>query len=301
MQIRQLRYFVAVAELESFTAASNRLNVVQSALSRQIANLEDELGVLLFHRNGRSIELAPAGERLQKAASKILLDLEDLKSVVRVSDDEIFGTVAIGAHYSDGDVLLPKILERVFREYPGIKLDPIQGLTADLQDMLLRGTLDLAIVTFPDPLPGLDLEPIAQEKLYLAGPTTHFPIQKLECTLAEALNVPQVVSHKPNRERNALEEQAKRHNVTLKISVEADGLSLMKLFSMQGRGALILPETALRMEMSNSNWKIIPIQDFTLTRWLSRRSSLVNNTAVTKVQSILLEEIDTLKKLGMMH
>ena len=300
MQLRQLQYFVAVAELESFTAASNRLNVVQSALSRQIANLEDELGVVLFHRNGRRVELAPAGERLQKAVSKILVDIEDLRTIVRALDDDISGTVALGAHFSEGDVIIPKILDRVFREYPAIHLDPIQGLTADLQDRLLKGQLDLAIVTFPDPLPGLDLEPIAREKLYVAGPASDFPIAKLECTIAEALSIPQVVAHKPNRERIALEDIAKKNNISLKVAVEADGLSLMKLFSQQGRGAIILPETALRMEMSNSNWKVIPIEDLSLTRWLARRSSNLQNKPVEKVYNILLEEIANLKKVGMM-
>lgn len=301
MDLRQLRYFVTIAELGSFTAAASRLNIVQSALSRQIANLEADLGVSLFYRDGRRVRLAPAGERLQMAAQKILLDIEEIKVAIRQCNDEIVGRVAFGAHPSDGDVILPRLFNRVHEEYPGIQLDPVQALTADLQEMLVKGRLDFAILTFPDPLPGIDVEPIAREHIYLVGPPAILLIEGDQCTMAEALAIPQVASHKPNRERSALEAMARKYGVTLQVTVEADGLPLMKMLSQQGRGALLLPETALLAEKNDPQWRIVRVRDFAITRFLARRTAQAQSKAAAAALTILLEEIEALKRDGIMH
>ena len=301
MDLRQLRYFVTIAELGSFTAAASRLNIVQSALSRQIANLEADLGASLFYRDGRRLRLAPAGERLKTAAEKILLEVEDLRVIVQQCNDEVAGPVGLGAHPSDGDVILPRIFNRIHADFPGIQLDPVQAMTAVLQEMLLKGRLDFAILTFPDPLPGLDVDPIAREHVYLVGPADNFPFDGDECTMTQALGVPLVASHHPSRERRALEGLSKKHGIPLTVTVEADGLPLMKLLSQQGRGAIFLPETAVQAEKDDPRWRLARIRDFAITRFLARRSSQTQSKAMATVLTILLEEVEALKVLGIMH
>ncbi len=300
MELRQLRYFAAVAELGSFTAAATRLNIVQSALSRQISNLEAELGVALFYREGRSVRLAPAGEGLKEIVAKILVEVDQLKPMAKEFDTEIAGSVSVGSHHSDGNVLLPRIFEKLQKSYPEVQIDPVQALTSELQEMLLKGRLDLALLTLPDPLPGLDFDPVARENIYLVGPAGGLPIKGEECTFRQALSVPQVAAHRPNRERTALEEYAKRYDVELQVAVEADGLTLMKTLALQGRGAIILPETALQEEKNDDAWSLVRISDYKLTRYLAKRSTQVQSRAVIAVQSLLLQEIEALKNLKIM-
>lgn len=300
MELRQLRYFVAVADSGSFTAAASRLNIVQSALSRQISNLEAELGVALFYREGRSVRLAPAGEGLKDIVAKILVEVDQLKSRAKEFDTEIAGLVRVGSHHSDGNVLLPRVFEKLQQTYPDVQIDPVQALTSELQEMLIKGRLDLAILTLPDPVAGLDLDPIAREHIYLAGPAGSLPFTGKKCAFREALSVPQVAPHHPHRERAALEEFAKKFGVELQISVEADGLTLMKMLSLQGRGAVILPETALQEEKNDDAWSVLEISDYKLTRYLAKRSALVQSRAAIAVQSLLLQEIEALKNLKIM-
>lgn len=301
MDLRQLRYFVTVAELGSFTAAASRLNIVQSALSRQIANLEVDLGVTLFYREGRRIRLAPAGERLARAAQKILIDVQQLRATVREANDEIAGTVGFGAHPSDGDVILPRLFHRIDADFPGIRLDPVQALTAELQELLLKGRLDMAILTFPDALPGIDIDPLAREHVYFAGRAEDFPIEGDTVPMRDALRHPMVISHRPSRERSGLEATARRFDVEMTVAVEADGLPLMKMLAQQGRGYLMLPETALYMEKDDPSWRVVRIEDYQLVRFLARRSTQVPSKAASAVYDILMSEIEALKAQGMMH
>ncbi|WP_084292632.1 LysR family transcriptional regulator [Bradyrhizobium sp. WSM3983] len=128
-----------VAELGNFTAAASRLNVAQSALSRQIGNLEAELGVSLFLRTGKRIQLAPAECRLRPAVLKLLMDADALRGLPLAEDECIAEDVAIGAHPSDGQFIFPHLTQQMRRLYPGVRVDLDQELTSPLQEHLLRG------------------------------------------------------------------------------------------------------------------------------------------------------------------
>ena len=300
LDLRQLRYFVMVAELESFTAASTRLNVAQSALSRQIGNLEAELGVALFNRDGRRARLSAAGDRLRLAATKLLTDADELRAVVREADDELAGRVGIGADQSAGDVLLPRVFDEVQRRHPAITLDPAQALSSDVQEMLLAGRLDIALISFPDPLPGISLEPVAREFLYLAGSAEDFPLGD-RCSVAEALALPLVVAHRPNRERLALEGAAAKVGLSVEIAMEVDGLALGKMLAARKRGYLLLPATALLAEAHDPTWRLSRIEGFEMTRYVARRATSVRSRLVAAVQEALLEQVEYLKAEGLMR
>ena len=300
MDLRQLRYFVAVAELRSFTDAASRLNIVQSALSRQISRLQQDLGVALFARDGRRVRLTRAGTRLLDAANQLLLDAEALRSIVRDAADEVVGTVNFGAHPSDGNILFPLLFKKARKLYPRVHIDPMQSMTAELQELLVKGRLDLAIITFPDPIPGIDVQPLAREKFYLLAPADMHPLPDETCTMHQALGVPLILSHLPHRERCNIEALAKKSHVTLDVRVEADSLSLMKSLSMLGYGSLLLPETAVLEEKSDPAWHATVLSDLMLTRYLARRVTPPPSNAVTCVHEILMEEIENLKSTGVM-
>jgi LysR family nitrogen assimilation transcriptional regulator len=300
MDLRQLRYFVSVAELCSFTDAASRLNIVQSALSRQISRLQEELGVALFARDGRRVRLTRAGARLLVAARQLLLDAESLRALVHDAADEVVGTVNFGAHPSDGNILFPLLFKKARELFPDVRIDPIQSMTAELQELLVKGRLDLAIITFPDPIPGIDVQPLARERFYLVAPTDLHPLPYETCTMHQALGVPLILSHLPHRERSNIEALAKRSGVALDVRVEADTLNLMKSLCALGYGSLLLPETAVLEEKGSPEWHATALSDLTLTRYIARRVTPAPSNAVTCVYNILIEEIEGLKSAGVM-
>ena len=146
MDFDQLRTFLLAAELQSFTQAARRLNFSQSAISQQIRDLEDRLGVRLFERHSRSVSLTPAGERLRPRARTILKEVEDAVGELGELRGQPQGVVRIGASLTPGVYLLPHALGRFSERYPGVRasLDVLSG--DELTRAMQQGDIDVALV-----------------------------------------------------------------------------------------------------------------------------------------------------------
>ncbi|MCW2900600.1 MAG: transcriptional regulator, LysR family [Streptosporangiaceae bacterium] len=172
MQLQQLAYFVAVAEVRHFTQAAETLGVAQPSLSKQIRALETELGASLFSRARGNIALTPAGEALLPLAKRILADADTARQEVRELIGLRRGRVRIGATPSLFAGLLADVLRRFHDAYPGIRLMVEEGGSRDLVRDLTRGALDLALVVLP--VSGdapLETRPILREHLVVASPS----------------------------------------------------------------------------------------------------------------------------------
>ena len=145
MELRQLTYFVEVARLGNITRAAERLNVAQPALSQQIGNLEQELGVKLFKRTGRGVILTEAGEQFYIGAEKTLAEAQRAKDSVKGVIDHPHGNIMVGALESLVQTRLPRLLVAFGKEYPGIKVFIRENTTEPLLDALKKGELDVAL------------------------------------------------------------------------------------------------------------------------------------------------------------
>ncbi|WP_030172747.1 LysR family transcriptional regulator [Spirillospora albida] len=171
MQLQQLTYFVAVAEVRHFTQAAELLRVAQPSLSKQIRALEAELNVSLFSRARGNITLTPAGEALLPLAKRILADVETARLEVQELAGLRRGRVRLGATPSLCAGLLGDVLRRFHDAYPGIQLMVEEGGSRDLVRELTRGSLDLALVILPlHGDPPLETVPILREYLVVASP-----------------------------------------------------------------------------------------------------------------------------------
>lgn len=170
MQLQQLRYFVAVAEVSHFTRAAEQLRVAQPSLSKQIGALERDLGAPLFSRARGNIALTPAGEALLPLARRILADVETARREVQDLTGLRRGRVRLGATPSLSAGLLGDVLAGFRTRYPGIELFVEEGGSRDLVRDLGRGQLDLALVILPLHLGDAALEtvPILREDLVVA-------------------------------------------------------------------------------------------------------------------------------------
>lgn len=171
MQLQQLAYFVAVAEVRHFTQAAELLRVAQPSLSKQIRALETELNAPLFSRARGNITLTPAGEALLPLAKRILADVDTARLEVQELTGLRRGRVRLGATPSLCAGLLGDVLRRFHDAYPGIQLLVEEGGSRDLVKELTRGSLDLALVILPlHGDPPLDTSPILREYLVVASP-----------------------------------------------------------------------------------------------------------------------------------
>src|SRR4051812_1914331 len=165
MTLQQLSYFLAAAENGSFSAAANALLMSQPSLSDQIRRLEAELGVPLFVRAGKGVELTDAGRILRPYAERVLAETQEAMESVREVRDLTGGTVAFGffggAHHS----LLGGVVEQFRRQYPAVRLRAVGQNSAEVADAVREGTLEAGLVILPVEDVGLDLKPARSEEL----------------------------------------------------------------------------------------------------------------------------------------
>jgi LysR family hydrogen peroxide-inducible transcriptional activator len=187
MELHQLRYFVAVAELGHFTRAAERCLVAQPSLSQQISKLEKELGRPLFDRLGRVVRLTEAGRTFYDQAVAILAAVEEARRQVIDASGEQGGSVAVGAIPTVAPFLLPSLASAFQRRYRGSRVVIFEDLTAHVVENCLRGELDVGVLALPIVDPRLHVEPLFEEELLLALPVGH-PLTKKRRVTTDDLN-----------------------------------------------------------------------------------------------------------------
>lgn len=167
MDLQQLRYVVAVAELGNFTRAAERCFVVQSALSHQVAKLEQELGARLFHRTSRSVSLTPAGTALLPAARECLQAAERVRAEVSAATGEIRGRLAVGMIPTAAAVDVPAVLRAFHHQHPQVRISLLTGGSDVLADQVRDHALDVAFLGLAEgvDLPHLNSRPLARDPL----------------------------------------------------------------------------------------------------------------------------------------
>ncbi len=174
MEIRNIHHFIVTARLGSFTKAAGQLFISQSALSQSIKRLETELGVELFNRSGNAVHLTHAGQVFLPEASALYektIMLQERMKEVRENETEVIG-FGISNFYSR--YFLPNIIERLEAGYPELSVHFVEDISIKMEDMVLSGILDCALVPFPIGHSGLDVVPVRWETIYLAFPRNHF-------------------------------------------------------------------------------------------------------------------------------
>ncbi|MFQ6791507.1 MAG: LysR family transcriptional regulator [Thomasclavelia sp.] len=149
MEFRVLQYFLAIAREETISGAAESLHITQPTLSRQIKELEEELGKQLFVRGNRKIILTEDGMLLRQRAEEIVNLVEKTTSEIMLSDDAISGNIYIGSGETEGIRVIAKVIEKCQQEYPGIKFHLFSGNAQDVAEKIENGLLDFGILIEP--------------------------------------------------------------------------------------------------------------------------------------------------------
>jgi DNA-binding transcriptional LysR family regulator len=173
MELRHLRYFVAVAEELHFRRAAERLHVAQPAVSEQVRKLEDELGVRLFDRSGRSISLTDAGAGLLTEARRVLNDADSARLAARHANGRAHGRLRIGYMPASLPDRIPQAVRRLATEMTNLDSTLEPGNGVELIEAVRAERLDAAVVSLPAPTAGLRITPLGRENLVAAFPIGH--------------------------------------------------------------------------------------------------------------------------------
>lgn len=259
MELRHLRYFLAIAEARSFTAAAQRLRVAQPALSQQIRALEHELGVILIERGVRTRGLTEAGARFAVRARRILLEVESAAEEMAVFAGAGSGRVRFGSalqSLTEGRVAV--LLAKFHRLHPGLRVAFREAHTRPLLDFLRQGRLDLALVHLGrgDDSPALQVDfvglPVEVERLYeeplvLAVGPRHRLAGRGSVRWKDLVEEEFVSFGAGSTVRELVERAARQAGVPIKAPISAANLGTVRALVSAGLGVAILPKVALTL------------------------------------------------------
>ena len=258
MELRHLRYFVAVAEERHFGRAAERLHIAQPPLSQQIRRFEAELGEPLFHRTTRSVELAPAGEALLERAPAILAAVDAAVEDARRAARGEYGRLAIGFTGSSTYAMLPSLAAAMREALPGVVLD-LRGelLTPAQVARLLDGTLDLGLLRPPVNERELDTEVLHSEPLLAVLPETH-PLAGAEAVPLERLEGEPFVtypSHFRSVVHDAVEDACEAHGFQPVAAHEVAETATLVSFVAAGLGVSLVPASVRNMTVEGAVYR----------------------------------------------
>ncbi|KRB99851.1 LysR family transcriptional regulator [Hydrogenophaga sp. Root209] len=275
MDLKQLEYFVRVAELGSFTRASMALNVAQPALSRQVRLLEVELRQNLLVRNGRGATPTEAGKLLLAHGRGILHQVQRAREELGRVRGALAGRVAIGLPPSLARVLTVP-LTRAFRaQLPEASLSISEALSVTMLEWLTTGRLDIAVLYNAQPASEIDIHPLRDEELLLveSRPPGLSEDPPTAISLREVANMPLVIPSRPNAIRMQVETEMANLGCRPTVALEIDGVSAILDLVADGAGAALLSRNAVASSIRPSAYRIRTVSPPLKTRLCLATSS----------------------------
>jgi len=288
MDLKQLEYFVRVAELGSFTRASIALDIAQPALSRQIRMLELEFEQNLLLRNGRGVTTTEAGKLLLEYGRGILYQAERLREELGRSRGALVGHVALGMPPSLLKILAVPILREFKARLPAAKLSIREGLTTSMHEALLSGRLDLALLYNAAPSPDVDLQPLLKEEMFLVARHSDTTLPA-SVAMSDLTAYPLIVPSRPNAIRMLIESELANLGLRPSIALEVDGVSTILDLVTEGFGYAILSHNAVSNLAGTHIFRLIRITNPLLIGKLSL--ALNSHRQITATQRALIEII----------
>ena len=247
MDLRQIEYFVHVAELGSFTKAAALLSIAQPALSRQVRSLEVELAQTLLYRNGRGVSTTAAGRRLLAHGRGILSQVERARLEVEDAREAPVGRVVVGGPPTIGKVLAVPLVSEFQTRFPAATLGIVEGLTSYVAEWLLMGRVDIALLHNPPALPALTFSPLMKEHLCLISPAGRGkPASQSPVRMHDLPKYPLIIPGQPHAFRMQVDTQLARLGLKANVALEIDGVPAMLELVHKGYGHAVLPANRVR-------------------------------------------------------
>lgn len=262
MELRQLKYFVGIVDAGSVSRAAQSLFVAQSALSKQISDLEQELGVQLLVRGRGGVQVTESGKVFYEYAQGILKQLEDARTAVR-APESIVGSVILGVPQSASAALALPLLQASRAQLPQVSLHLNEELTGNLLDQLRQGRIDLTVFTSNVPLADFDFEPMADEDFYwIRGSGYPGPAPEAGITLQAIAAQPLILSASQHNHclRAIIEQVFSEQGVAMpSLAAEINSVHTLKRAVQAGIAPTILPLALVAQEVDAGDLVAHPI------------------------------------------
>ena len=250
MEIRQLRAFVAIAESGTFTAGAQRVHVTQAAISMQIRQLETEIGAKVFVRAPRHVILTEAGEQLLHRARQILREHDAaLEEIAELAGAER-GRLRIGS--ASAMVLtdqLPQILKELRRQHPGAEITVVSGTSEALVDHITAGELDIAFVSLPVDVRGIQTERLSEDQLVAIASPRHKLAKQKTISAYTLAGENLILGERGGNTRRLIDQFFAQAGVTLKVSMELSRQAAIRRMVEEDMGVGIVPLQSVKEDV----------------------------------------------------
>jgi LysR family nitrogen assimilation transcriptional regulator len=296
MNLKALRYFVAIADAGSLTAAAAAISIAQPALTRQLRELEEDLGTPLFHRLPRGVRLTQAGVTLYESAQRILGEAQRVRQrLARKSGDERV-TVSVGVTPTLARMLLPGLFEHCMNTLRDVELRSREAFTPELLDLLERGLIDMAVVTNPGVSRSLSFQPLLGEPFAL--------ISNPALELSPLVSLPQLARLPllmTTLHRDLVERQLLPLGRKLQVHTVIDSVDSIRALVQKGRWATVMPVSVFQEDDLSSRVTMSQITGVQLTRLLvlATRIDPQGKQAIPVIQEIIEAEFTRMTREGL--
>jgi DNA-binding transcriptional LysR family regulator len=278
MDLRQLEILCAIAETGTFTGAGEKLHVSQSAISRQVLLLEEELREPLFIRQGRGALPTSAGLKLIQLGKRLLEDLTATVGQIRDEHDQIHGTLRIAGGMTVCLYVFPLLLQEFRRAHPRVDVKLITGATPRLIRQLHTGLADIALLTLPVDEPSCVVAPALREELMLVMPPDHRLASKRRVVAKDLALEPFVLFEPQSNTRRTVDRLFARVGIEPRVVLETENVEILKALVASGMGLTIIPYQSIANELKAGQLACARIAGTVLERetgWVYPRSSRV--------------------------
>lgn len=292
MDLRQLRYFVQIAECGGFTRASEILHVAQSALSRQMGHLEAELGVALFERTARGVRLTPAGELMVDRATGLLRQFQEIKSELLALAETPHGKVSFGIPAIMRETLAIPLVQKFNELYPEVEITFVTGLSQELREWLIAGKIDLAVYGLLEPESVLATQTLTFDDIVLVGrPPLPLPAGA-SVAIDDIAEFPLAVSTREQL-RQLLRRTGSRTAFNFARIPEISDSALLLEMLLTGRYYSILPRGMVSKHVEAGDLEVRPIPDIRYEWVVAHSRDHAPSAAERTIEQMLHEIVST--------
>ncbi|WP_372741229.1 LysR family transcriptional regulator [Neptunomonas sp.] len=285
MDTNTLSAFIAVAESHSFSLAAEQLFITQSAVSKRIAQLEDQLSQKLFDRIGRKVTLTEAGRELLPRAKTIISAIKDAGRAMGNLSGIVKGPLSLAASHHISLHRLPPVLRRFTKEHPDVQLNLRFDESEIAYNGVLHGDLELALITLaPQPDPAIYSQSIWIDKLQYVVSRDHVLADKKHVSLEELTNYAAILPGASTFTQQIVTEQFRRQALDLNVGISTNYLDTIRMMVSIGLGWSLLPETMIDSSLTVIETGSAPIQRH--LGYIHHRDRTLSNAASKLVEML---------------
>lgn len=290
LNMRHLEIFQQVAHHGGFNRAAAHLHVAQSALSRHVQQLESDLGVTLFERSGRGVQLTPAGQILAQRVEALLRQFRQTRDLLVAEADVPKGELAIGLPPSM-QAFGARMIDSFTRAHPDVRIAVRMSTSIELREWLLSGDLDIAIFGVLEPETVLESNPFQRDQVYAIG-AAGSGLTSGEITMRDFAKLPLILTSRPNSMRLLVDQAAQRLGLPLEVVMNIDSIPLTFDLVSRGLGYTALPASAIENLPSRERYIFAPIRQMSYSWTITNSRERPLSAAGRRFRSLVLSNSD---------